>query len=86
MSNFTELAQQAYDRHHNRPYEPGRWELNDALSATLPFLQAHGGDLDAMPGLHTAFQQAEPHEWQAMWTQYCHLGDLLYKLEQRVKG
>jgi hypothetical protein len=85
MSKFTELAQQAYDSYHNRPPAAEQWTLRDALDATLPFLQTHAGDLDAMPGLRTAFQHAEPHEWQAMWTEYCHLGDLLYTLQQKVQ-
>ena len=82
MSNFTELAQQAYSSYHHQPQAMQPWTLKEALSATLPFLQAQAGDLDAMPGLRTAFRQAEPHEWQAMWTEYCHLGDLLYALQR----
>jgi hypothetical protein len=89
MSAFTELAQQAYDRYHDRYHDraPGAeaWTLPDALAATLPFLQQHAGNLDAMPGLRAAFRQATPAEWQAMWTTYCDLGDLLYALERAVR-
>jgi hypothetical protein len=85
MSNFTELAQRAYDSYFSRPSAPGQWTLKEAMSAALPFLQENAGNLDAMPGLRDAFRQAEPYEWQAMWTEYCHLGDLLYTLEQEVR-
>jgi hypothetical protein len=85
MSEFTELAQHAYDHYHDRPVGPGSWSLKEALSATLPFLQEQGGNLDAMPGLRQAFEQADAQEWQAMWTEYCHLGDLLYTLQREVQ-
>jgi len=86
MSKFTELAQQAYESYHSQDSTEQSWDLKTALSATMPFLQAHAGNLDAMPGLREAFQQADAHEWQAMWTEYCHLGDLLYTLERHVQG
>jgi hypothetical protein len=86
MSNFTELAQQAYDSYHRRISTPQPWELKGALSVIMSFLQANAGNLDAMPGLRDAFQQADAQEWQAMWTEYCHLGDLLYTLERQVHG
>ena len=71
MSKFTELAQQAYESYHSQDSTAQPWDLKTALSATMPFLQA--------------FQQADAHEWQAMWTEYCHLGDLLYTLERHVQ-
>jgi hypothetical protein len=85
MSNFTHLAQQAYDSYHKQPNATQPWNLKDATAAIMPFLQEHAGNLDAMPGLREAFQQAEPHELQAMWTAYCHLGDLLYTLERELQ-
>jgi hypothetical protein len=84
MSNFTQLAQQAFDRYHNQS-SAAQWNLKDALRAIMPFLQTHGGNLDAMPGLRQAFQQAEAQELQAMWTEYCHLGDLLYTLQRELQ-
>jgi hypothetical protein len=84
MSNFTRLAQHAYDTYLQRPGSPDPWNLQEALAAIMPFLQAHGGNLEAMPGLRAAFEQTEPHELQAMWAEYCHLGDLLYTLEREL--
>jgi hypothetical protein len=84
MSNFTQLAQQAYASYHKQPNGPEPWNLKETMSAIMPFLQEHAGKMDAMPGLREAFQQAEPQELQAMWTEYCHLGDLLYTLEREL--
>jgi hypothetical protein len=83
MSNFTQLAQQAYERYSNQRID-APWSLKDAMHVIMPFLQTHGNDLDAMPGLRQAFEQAEPQELQAMWAEYCHLGDLLYTLEREL--
>lgn len=85
MSNFTRLAQDAYDRYYDRPSGAASWTLKETTAAIMPFLQAHGGNLDAMPGLREAFAQAEAQELQAMWTEYCHLGDLLYTLERELQ-
>jgi hypothetical protein len=85
MSNFTLLAQDAYDRYYDRPTEAEPWTLKEAMAAIMLFLQAQAGNLDAMPGLRAAFQQADAQELQAMWTEYCHLGDLLYTLERELQ-
>jgi hypothetical protein len=85
MSNFTQLAQQAYTSYHKQPSGSEPWNLKETLSAIMPFLQEQAGNLDTMPGLREAFQQAEPQEVQAMWTEYCHLGDLLYTLERELQ-
>ena len=85
MSNFSQLAQHAYERYHNHPSAAAPWTLKEAMAATMPFLQTHAGNLDAMPGLREAFQQATAQELQAMWTEYCHLGDLLYTLQRELQ-
>jgi hypothetical protein len=88
MSEFTHLAQQAYVHHHATPsqrsLQQSEWSLKETLAAIMPFLQEHQGNLDAMPGLREALLRATPQEMQAMWTEYCHLGDLLYKLDQEL--
>lgn len=84
MSNFTQLAQQAYSSYHKQPSGSEPWNLKETMAAIMAFLQEQAGNLDAMPGLREAFRQAEPHELQAMWTEYCHLGDLLYTLDQEL--
>jgi hypothetical protein len=86
MSNFTQLGQQAYERYHNQTSEEAPWSLKETLSTLMPFLQMHSGNLDAMPGLRHAFEQADPQELQAMWTEYCHLGDLIYTLQREMQG
>lgn len=88
MSEFTHLAQQAYMQHDGTPslssQRQSEWSLKETLAAIMPFLQEHRGNLDAMPGLREALQRATPQEMQAMWTEYCHLGDLLYKLDREL--
>jgi hypothetical protein len=84
MSAFTQLAQQAYEHHTHQP-SGAKWSLKETLRAIMPFLQEHHGKVDAMPGLRAAFKQADAQEMQAMWTEYCHLGDLLYTLEQELQ-
>jgi hypothetical protein len=81
MSDFTQQAQAAYERYHNQP-SAAAWSLKETLRAIMPFLQEQNGKLDAMPGLRQAFKHADAQEMQAIWTEYCHLGDLLYTLEQ----
>jgi hypothetical protein len=83
MSDFTRLAQQAYEEHYNQP-STKQWSLKETMHAIMPFLEANGGKLDAMPGLRQAFKLADAQEMQAMWAEYCHLGDLLYTLEQDI--
>jgi hypothetical protein len=85
MSDFTRLAQDAYERYYNQPSGAEPWTLKEAMDAIMPFLQTHAGNLDAMPGLREAFQQADVQELQAMWTAYCHLGDLLYTLQRELQ-
>jgi len=83
MSNFTHSAQQAYDGYTHQSSITA-WDLKETMSMIIPFLQSQGGNLDAMPGLRQAFEQAQPQELQGMWTEYCHLGDLLFTLEREL--
>lgn len=86
MSRFTELAQQAYELYHRRVPMGEPWALQDAMDATLPFLEEHDGDVDAMPGLRAAFHAATDAEWEAMWTIRRDLSAMLHQIEQETRA
>ncbi len=69
MSDFAQLAKQAFENYHGMPIEPGVWGLTDAFQHIVEFLNRHES-VSEMPGLTEALQAMSDNEWDSLRERY----------------